>query len=193
MTPSPHSPENPWYQPTEVAYGPTVSQVEELYVVWDGPTFQAQATVVAERGAPVVRAFACEVLDGSLPAEARRLPSDAFVIDAVRRFGLGGIAPLIRLLGEENDFEARYAAMDVPEGLSSLEAALADHGTLIVRRPRAQIQQQIHDVQQMQEKGMRTSEIESELMTRFGLSRRTAYRRIESAREGAASKSEEGE
>ncbi len=179
MTPSR---ESIWNQPTEIAYGPTVARVEELYVRWAGPRFQAQATVVAESGAPVVRAFECEVLEGSLPPEARRLPSDAVVIDAVRRFGLGGIAPLIRLLGEESEFEARYEAVEVAASQFSLEVALEEHGRLIVRRPRAQIQQQIREVQRMRDEGQGTSQIERELMRRYGLSKRTAYRRIQAAK-----------
>ena len=179
--------ESIWNLPTDVAYGPNVSQVEELYVLWAGPNFRARATIVEERGTPVVKAFECEAVEGSLPHEARRLPSDAVVIDAIRRFGMGGIAPLIRLLGEESDFEARYEAIEAPEGQFSLEVALKEHGKLIVRRPRAQIQQQILDVQRMRSDGKKTSEIERELMRRFGMSKRTAYRRI-SAAEAAAQK-----
>lgn len=182
MAPQRNPSQSLWFQPTEITYGPAVAQVEELYVLWDNPTFRAEATLVAERGVPVVKAFSCEALRGSLPPEARRLPTDANVIDAVRRFGLGGIAPLIRLLGEESDFEARYAATEVPEGQSLLEAAMVAHGTLIVRRPRTQIQQQIRDVMRMMDEGMKTAEIERELMTRFGMSKRTAYRRIKDAK-----------
>ncbi len=187
MAPSRNPSQSLWFQPTDITYGPTVSQVEELYVLWDNPAFRAEATLVAERGVPVVKVFTCEALRGSLPPEARRLPTDANVIDAVRRFGLGGIAPLIRLLGEESDFEARYASTDVPEGQSLFEAAMVAHGTLIVRRPRTQIQQQIREVQRMRGNGMKTSEIERELITRFGMSKRTAYRRIKDAKAARAS------
>jgi len=188
MAPSPNSPDSIWYQPTEVLYGPNVSQVEELFVIWDRPAFRVHATVVAEHGVPVVRAFTCEALTGTLPPDARRLPTDAVIIDAVRRVGFRGIGPLIRLLGEESAFEARYAAVETTDDQSPLERAAAEHGAIIVRRPRAQIQQQIVEVQRMREKGMRTSQIERELMTRFGLSKRTAYRRIESAKDAQQSR-----
>lgn len=185
MTPTQSVEESFWNSPTHVAYGPTVSEVEELYVVWDGPTFQVQATVVAESGAPVVRHFMCESLDGSLPFRARRLPSDAVVIDAIRRKGLNGIAPLVRLLGEESEFDARYAATTAPEGRFELDVAFEEYGKLIVRRPRASIGRQIEEVRRMRGEGMKTSEIERELIRRFGVSKRTAYRRIEEARKSS--------
>lgn len=188
MTPTRSVEESFWHSPTNVAYGPTVSEVEELYVIWDRPTFQVQATVVAEAGAPVVSAFLCESLDGSLPFEARRLPSDAVVIDAIRRVGLSGIAPLVRLLGEESELDARYAATTAPEGRFELDLALEEHARLIVRRPRASIARQIEEVRRMQGEGMKTSEIERELMRRFGVSKRTAYRRIESAKDAPQSR-----
>ena len=162
-------------------------------MIWDCPTFQAHATVVAEHGVPVVRAFTCEALAGTLPPDARRLPTDAVIIDAVRRFGYRGIGPLIRLLGEESAFEARYAAVETTDDESPLERAAAEHGAIIVRRPRAQIQQQIHDVQRMREEGMKTSEIERELVTRCGLSKRTAYGRIESGRDATQAGGARGE
>lgn len=187
MTPSPNSPSSVWYRPTEVSFGPTLAEVQELYVAWVTPLFKARATVISDRGAPVVQSFVCEA-DGSLPSEVRRLPSDAFVVDAIRRFGVGGIAPLIRLLGEDSDFEARYRAIEVPEDQFALEAVLHGHARLITRRPRAQIQQQIHDVQRMRSQGMKTAAIEQDLTQRFGISRSTAYRRIRAA--GASEESQ---
>ena len=178
MTPSSESRESIWKLPTEIAYGPTLMQVDEVYVIWVRPRFRAVATVVEKGGEPVVKAFECEASQGSLSIEARRLPSDAIVIDAIRRFGMGGIAPLVRLLGEESELEARYEALDAPEGQFTLEVALEEHGRLLVRRSREQIQQQVHDVRRMRSEGNRTSEIERELMRRFGMSKRTAYRRI---------------
>ena len=190
MAPTHRAEERFWNSPTNVSFGPTIADVEELYVTWDRPTFQVQATVIAEAGAPIVSAFSCESLDGSVPYEARRLPSDAVVIDAIRRMGLSGIGPLVRLLGEEGEFEARYAATGAPESRSALEVAAEQRGRLIVRRPRASIARQIEQVRQMRDKGMRTSEIERELIRRFGVSKRTAYRRIEEAQK--SSKQEQG-
>ncbi len=182
MAPTRSAEESFWNRPTKVSFGPTIAKVEELYVIWDRPTFHARATVVAEEGAPIVRSFLCESLDGSLPYEVRRLPSDAVVVDAIRRMGLSGIGSLIRLLGEEGELEARYATTAAPGSRSVLEVAVEQHGRLIVRRPRASIARQVEEVRQMRDKGMKTSEIERELIRRFGVSKRTAYRRIEEAR-----------
>lgn len=155
-----------------------------LQMRWhDGST---TAEVRIEKLGSALRAteIALRSVDG-VPAEVRRVPSDALILQHLRNTGTTGISTIAFLLrdheGLSSAFEEVRRGSDREATQAEHQAALELYGRQFTKRPRVRIDEQTRLAAKWLGQGWSTSQIIEELRSR-GLAERTAYRRLLAAR-----------
>lgn len=184
---------DPWHLPAAVYLTELTGEPKSFVAVWEAKGTTVYCTFSREGVALAVCDVRIEADSGSVDAWARRIPSDGQLVGAVRRVGNSGLTAIAALLGEQEAVSQAYQAAlaeysrtkgEASEGLEqAMEAALAAYDKQLKRRPSAQVQNQVAQVQEWLAHGDQTREIVDRLTAR-GLSESTAFRRLRQARDG---------
>lgn len=181
-----------WTQPAAVVlptlprFGEALEKAMVTWLIGETATW-VEADVRAFAGSPFVAEFRVGT-DGSEPVapQARRLPSDGAVVQAMRALGPSGLVALAALLGDQEELIADIA----PDGEQSppiqkpsytTEQLLAMYGRNVSKRPKERVVRQVVEARQCLEEGVPSGQIISRL-TAQGIARRTAFNRLKEAR-----------
>lgn len=184
--------EDRWRSPVAVSFPRLEADPQTAEVVWTDGECSVAATVAASDNHLVVREFVVTGQEGTVPAWARRLPGDDVVAQSMRRMGTEGVSAIAALLRDQDRLSRIYQhelerSKLSPEEESVREEALRKtmqrYGALIGRRRQEDVKREVEFARESLDDGVPRSEVAVRLQTTFFLSRRTAYRRIETAEE----------